>query len=66
MPKIEYDPEVQILKIRLQDGASVDSEIKDNIVLDYDKKGNLVKIEIMEVNLEELAAGSQSKKKLAA
>jgi uncharacterized protein YuzE len=54
MTKITYDPEVKILSIRLQKTKSVDSELKENVVLDYDKKGRLVNIEIMDVNLEEL------------
>ncbi len=66
MPKIEYDPEVKILKIRIRGGKSVDSEIKDNIVLDYNKDGELVKLEIMEVNLDELAKGSKVSAKIAA
>lgn len=53
MQKIEYDPEVRILKIRFRPGKSVDSEVKGNLVLDYDKDGKLVKIDVMEVDLED-------------
>ena len=62
MNKIQYDPEVKILTIRLKSGKSVDSEIKDNVVLDYDSKGELVKLDIMDVNLEELVQYNSNKK----
>ena len=58
MTKISYDPEVKILSIRLQKTKSVDSELKENVVLDYDKNGRLVNIDIMEVDLEDLLASS--------
>jgi len=54
MPKIQYNPEVKILSIRFHDNKSVDSDIKDNVVLDYDQEGHIVNIDIMDVNLEDL------------
>ncbi len=53
MLKIQYNPEVKILSIRFRRNKSVDSDIIDNAVLDYDKDGRLVNIDIMEVNLED-------------
>lgn len=58
MPKFTYDPEVKILSIQMRGGKSVDSDIKDNVVLDYDQKGHIVNIDIMEVNLEDLMKNS--------
>jgi uncharacterized protein YuzE len=52
-PKIKYDPKSNILSIRLSKKKSVDSDIKGNIVIDYDEKGEIVNIEIMKINLEE-------------
>lgn len=52
-PKIKYDPEARILSVRLSNGASVDSEVKGNVVLDYDHKGNLVNVDIMKISLSE-------------
>jgi len=43
------------LSIRLSEKKSVDSDIKDNIVIDYDEKGEIVNIEIMKINLNEFA-----------
>lgn len=61
--KLEYDPEVKILKIRFRRGKSVDSDIIGNLVLDYDKNGKLVNVDIMEINLEDLIGIADYKKK---
>ena len=63
MQKLEYDPEVKILKIRFQRGKSVDSDIIGNLVLDYNKKGDLVNVDIMDVNLEDFIGIADYKKK---
>ncbi len=63
MYKISYDPDVKILTIRVQRGKSADSEIKGNIVFDYNNKVDLIKIEVMDVNLEDLVRGSVPLKK---
>ncbi|OGL64455.1 hypothetical protein A3F52_03475 [Candidatus Uhrbacteria bacterium RIFCSPHIGHO2_12_FULL_47_11] len=55
-PKIKYDPEAKILSIRLGASTSVDSEVKGNVVLDYDAKGNLVNVDIMKVSLSEFGS----------
>lgn len=52
-PKIKYDSEANILSIRLASARSVDSEVKGNVVLDYDEKGNLVNVDIMKISLAE-------------
>jgi uncharacterized protein YuzE len=52
-PQIKYDKKLNILSIRLSKKKSVDSEVKDNIVIDYDEKGEIVNIDIMKINLRE-------------
>lgn len=52
-PKISFDKDSSILSIRLSSKKSVDSEIKGHIVFDYDKNGELVNVDIMEVSLDE-------------
>ena len=52
-PKIKYDKKSNILSIRMSKKRSVDSEVKDNIVIDYDKNGEIVNIEIMKISLNE-------------
>lgn len=46
--KIRYDPDADAMYIRLDDGkVETTREIDDNTILDYDKSGNLVGIEIL-------------------
>lgn len=63
MAKIVYDSEVKILSIRLSKNKSVDSDVKDNVVLDYDKDGKLVNIDVMRVNLEDVLKIGLNKQK---
>lgn len=53
MPKINYDQEAKIMTIQIGGGKSIDSDIQDNVVVDYDRKGEITKIEIMNVGLNE-------------
>lgn len=52
-PKVQYDKESNILVITLNKKRSVDSDIKGNVAIDYDKDGEIVRIEIMSVNIGE-------------
>ena len=46
--KIKYDIEVDVLVIRLSDAKIVESdEPRKGIILDFDKDGNVVSIEIL-------------------
>jgi len=54
-PQIKYDKKSNILSIKLSKKRSIDSDIKDNIVIDYDEKGEIVNIDIMKINLGEFA-----------
>ena len=46
--KIIYDPEVDILRIIFSDAAIEESdEEKPGVILDYDKNGNIVGMEIL-------------------
>lgn len=54
MTKIHYDPDVKILSILLLNKKSVDSDVHNNVVLDYDKDGNIVNVDILEVELEDI------------
>ena len=53
MPKIYYNKEAKIMTIKISGKKSVDSDAQKNIVTDYDKDGNITKIEIMSINLNE-------------
>lgn len=54
-PQIKYDKKSNIFSIRISERKSVDSEVKDNIVIDYDENGEIVNIEIMKISLGEFA-----------
>lgn len=61
MPKINYDREAKIMIIQMSGKKSVDSDVQDNIVVDYDRKGEITRIEIMNIGLNEF---KKSEKKL--
>mgnify|MGYP001352513519 CR=1 FL=1 len=46
--KVTYDPEVDVLRILLRDVAVEESdEDKPGVILDYDRDGNIVGIEVL-------------------
>jgi len=51
-PGIVYHKKEQILSIRLQKNKAVDSDIQDNVVIDYDKEGNVVGFDVMGFSLQ--------------
>jgi len=49
--KVTYDPEVDVLRILLSDSpVSESDEDKPGVILDYDKEGNVVGLEILEAS----------------
>ncbi|MGB3780270.1 MAG: DUF2283 domain-containing protein [Tunicatimonas sp.] len=49
--KVKYDKEVDILVIQLSEGNIVESdESKPGIIMDYDKNGNILRIEILDAS----------------
>ena len=49
--KVTYDPEVDVLRILLSSAPIEESdEDKPGIILDYDKDGNVVGLEILEAS----------------
>jgi len=63
-PQIKYDEEAKILSIRISHDKSVDSDVHGNVVMDYEKKGQLVNLDIMEVTLDEFKRAPVTKKKV--
>lgn len=61
-PKVSYDSKGKILSIRLRSERSVDSDIQNNVVFDYDKKGHIVNIDIMHFNIEAFVKSGRLKK----
>lgn len=54
-PQIKYDSDSKIVSIRVSNERSVDSEIKDNVVVDYDSDGNIVNIDVMKIGIGEFS-----------
>ena len=49
--KVRYDPEVDVLSIVLSDAPVEESdEAKPGVILDYDKNGNVVGLEILDAS----------------
>jgi len=49
--KVTYDPEVDVLRILLHSGLIEESdESKPGVILDYDKSGNVVGMEILDAS----------------
>ena len=49
--KVTYDPAVDVLRILLSDAPIEESdEDKPGVILDYDKEGNIVGLELLEAS----------------
>lgn len=49
--KVRYDPEVDVLRIVLNDAPVEESdESKPGVILDYDKDGNMVGLEVLDAS----------------
>ncbi len=51
MAKIKFDKNAGVFSIRFSEKKSIDSHIQENVVVDFDEKGNVVNIEIMDFSL---------------
>lgn len=63
--KISYDKESKVLMIELKPAKSVDSDIHGNVVIDYDKKGEAVRVNFYQFNFDEFVKGLKSLKEFA-
>ncbi|MFA5948112.1 MAG: DUF2283 domain-containing protein [Candidatus Gracilibacteria bacterium] len=54
MSEIAYDKETKILSITVNYNKIIDSDINNDLVIDYDKDGKIVNIDVLNINLEEL------------
>jgi uncharacterized protein YuzE len=69
---INYDPEADVLVLKVKEGALVNEELLDNdVVLGYDRKGKIVSVEVLDASrkgllnaLLELAKSKKDESKL--
>jgi uncharacterized protein YuzE len=62
--RIRYDPTVDALYIRLREGEIEESdEVSDGVIMDYDDKGHLMAIEILDAS--QVLGGREMKVELA-
>ncbi|MBC7131202.1 DUF2283 domain-containing protein [Candidatus Bathyarchaeota archaeon] len=48
---IRYDPEADVLVLKVKEGALADEELLDNdVILGYDSEGKLVSVEIIDAS----------------
>jgi len=50
--KISYDKKSRVLSIEVKKGRSSDSDIHGNVVIDYDKKGAVIRVNFYDFNFE--------------
>ena len=51
-PKIEYDKAAKALSLSVSSAKSVDSDIRGNVVIDYDKKGAAVRVNVYDFDFQ--------------
>jgi len=51
--KMSFDPQSDSMYVKIKDGKYNYSNEKDNLVLDYDKNGDLLWIEILDISKNE-------------
>jgi len=59
-PHILYDSESEVFSVEAQSGDSVDSEISDSIVIDYDKQGKVVRLNFYNFSLEDFSKNQKA------
>ena len=63
--KILYDKNSQVLSLEIGKGKSFDSDIQDNVVLDYDKKGKIVIINLYDFSFDQFRSKRLALKKFS-
>ena len=64
-PKISYDKESEVLSLEISKSKSVDSDIQGNVVIDYGKKGEVVRINLYSFSFDDFKNGHRALKDFA-
>jgi uncharacterized protein YuzE len=65
-PHVRYDEVGNILYIRVAAGKIADSDVKDNMVIDYAKNGKILGIEILDFSLMDALKSPKAKRLIEA
>lgn len=52
-PTISYDKENKVLSVKLKQAKSIDSDLSGNVVIDYDKNGEAVRVNFYDFNFND-------------
>jgi len=52
-PKISYDKESRVLSLEFKKAKSVDSDVRGNIIIDYNEKGQIVRIDVYDFSFDD-------------
>ena len=63
--KISYDKDSQVLSIEMKRAKSVDSDIQGNAIIDYDKNGEVVRINFYNFSFDNFRGGLKAIKAFA-
>lgn len=63
--KLNYDRGNKVFSVEVKKIKSVDSDIYDNIVIDYDKNGGIVRINLYDFSFEEFKENRSDLKSFA-
>lgn len=63
--KISYDRKSHVLIMKIGYGKSVDSDIQGNLVLDYDKNGKIVRINLYDFSFDAFRENQKAMKDFA-
>ena len=64
-PKIYHDRENNVLSIEMKKAKSVDSDIQGNAVIDYDHRGNIVRINLYQFSFDAFRRSRRAMKRFA-
>lgn len=64
-PKIEYDKDSKVLSVLLGKQRSANSDVAGNVVIDYDRGGNVVRVNFYDFSFDSFRSGTKALKDFA-
>lgn len=63
--KILYDKESSVLSLQIRKGKSADSDIQGNVVIDYNKQGKIIRINLYNFSFDSFRNNAKALKRFA-